>query len=322
MRDLLVRMGMPFRFTSRAHPSARNLRRLRRAPDAPPGRRSDHGDRLGSSVRELAAVLRLDPTTSTSPRSFDLCVVGAGPSGFATAVYGASEGLRPWCSRRRRSGAKRYELDDPQLPRLSTGHLGYAAGPRARLQAPRFGTRFVTGWDATGLTPSLPGEPHVVHTDGGDLRARSVVIATGASYRRLGRSGDRRADGPRRVFSRQPMTAAREMVAWTSWSSAVETRPARPPCICARFARTVTIAVRRDGLGETMSRYLIDEIDWNDRVECNMLRGHRRWRGGALGMDRRSRHPRGDVVPATAKGCSCCWEQSPAAVAAAGGRAG
>ena len=57
---------------------------------------------------------------------------------------------------------------------------------RARNQALRFGTRFFTGWEVTGLEPGADGEPHVLRTEGGDVRARAVVIATGVAYRKLG----------------------------------------------------------------------------------------------------------------------------------------
>ena len=164
------------------------------------------------------------------------------------------------------------------------GISGMRLAQRARFQATRFGTQFITGWDVAGLTPSLAGEPHLVHTEGGDLRARSVVVATGASYRKLGVSGDRGVDGQRCfLWQRDDGGAARWMVS-TSWSSAVETRPARPPCTSPRFAKTVTIAVRRDGLGATMSRYLIDEIDYNGASSvqtcCEVIDG-----GGAARLE-------------------------------------
>ena len=66
------------------------------------------------------------------------------------------------------------------------GISGMRLAQRARNQAIRFGTRFFTGWEVDGLEPGDDGRPHVVHTDGGDVRARAVVIATGVAYRKLG----------------------------------------------------------------------------------------------------------------------------------------
>ena len=65
------------------------------------------------------------------------------------------------------------------------GISGMRLAQRARNQAIRFGTRFFTGWEVTDVTPGDGERPHVVHTDGGDVRARAVVIATGVAYRKL-----------------------------------------------------------------------------------------------------------------------------------------
>ena len=66
------------------------------------------------------------------------------------------------------------------------GISGMRLAQRARGQALRFGTRFFTGWPATGISRCADGDHHVVHTDGGDVHARTVLVATGVDYRRLG----------------------------------------------------------------------------------------------------------------------------------------
>ena len=106
-----------------------------------------------------------------------------------------------------------------------------AVGQRARTQTIRFGTRFVTGWPATGLTLGTAGSPHTVHTDGGDLRARSVVVAAGVDYQRLGVEAidDLVGNG---VNYGAAMTMARDVEAPTSSSSAGATQPVRRPCTC------------------------------------------------------------------------------------------
>ena len=66
------------------------------------------------------------------------------------------------------------------------GISGMRLAQRARNQALRFGTHFFTGWEVTRSSRVPTGEPHVLRTDGGDVRARSVVISNGVAYRKLG----------------------------------------------------------------------------------------------------------------------------------------
>ena len=74
-------------------------------------------------------------------------------------------------------------------------YLGFHAGSPAcdwhseAEQALWFGAEFIVGWDVTGLTLADGEAPHLAHTDGGDVHARAVVIATGAAYRKLNVAG-------------------------------------------------------------------------------------------------------------------------------------
>src|SRR6201999_2835781 len=117
----------------------------------------------------------------------DLAVVGAGPAGLAAAVYGASEGLSTVVLEAEAIGGQagtssmiRNYLGFPR------GISGMRLAQRARNQALRFGTRFFTGWEVNKLEPGKAGEPHTVCTDGGDVRARTVLISSGVAYRKLG----------------------------------------------------------------------------------------------------------------------------------------
>ncbi len=278
IRDLLVRIGMPFR----VHP-----------PDSDTGRAiiAEYGgppalplvDVLSrglipvTSVREVASAFYGRPDEIDEDTVFDLCIVGAGPAGLAAAVYGASEGLTSVVLEAEAIGGQ------AGMSSMIRNYLGFPRGisgmrlaQRARLQATRFGTRFIAGWDATGLTPSTGERPHVVHTAGGDLRARAVVIASGAAYRKLG-IADLEALTGRGVYYGSAMTAAREMDGADVVVVGGGNSAGQAALHLARFARTVTIVVRRDGLAATMSRYLIDEIEANDRIElrtcCTVVDG-------------------------------------------------
>lgn len=285
LRDLLVRMGMPHR----VHPPESAVgQELIAAYDGPATLPLVDVLTWGvisvGSTRELAAALSGRPDEIDEDTVFDLCIVGAGPSGLAAAVYGASEGLTTVVLEAEAVGGQagtssmiRNYLGFPR------GISGMRLAQRARFQAMRFGTRFITGRDGAGLTPSRGGEPHLVHTEGGDLRARAVVIATGAAYRKLGIPGIEALTG-RGVFYGSAMTAAREMEGLDVVVVGGGNSAGQAALHLARFAKTVTIAVRRDGLDATMSRYLIDEIDYNQRIEvqacCEVIDG-----GGAARLE-------------------------------------
>jgi thioredoxin reductase (NADPH) len=145
------------------------------------------------------------------------------------------------------------------------GISGMRLAQRARNQAIRFGTRFFTGWPVTSLEPGTDAGPHVLHTDGGDVRARAVVVAAGVTYRKLRVPGIEALVGLG-VFYGSAMTAAREMEGSDVVVVGGGNSAGQAAIHLARFARSVTILVRREGLAATMSQYLIGEIAYNPRI--------------------------------------------------------
>ena len=124
------------------------------------------------------------------------------------------------------------------------GISGMRLAQRARNQAIRFGTRFFTGWEVTALEPGADGAPTCVRTDGGDVQARAVVIATGVAYRKLGVEAIESLVGLG-VHYGGAMTRPARSRATTSWSSAAATPPARRPSTSPASPKSVTIMVRR-----------------------------------------------------------------------------
>jgi thioredoxin reductase (NADPH) len=219
-----------------------------------------------ASVRELAVRLYGRPDEIAVDEVVDLVVVGAGPAGLAASVYASSEGLATVCLEAEAIGGQagtssmiRNYLGFPR------GISGMRLASRARGQALRFGTRFFTGWPATALTPGSSGEPHLVHTDGGDVRARAVLVSTGVDYRRLGIASIEALVG-RGVHYGAAMAAARELAGEDVVVVGGGNSAGQAAVHAARFARSVTIVVRRPDLSATMSAYLLHEIEWNPRV--------------------------------------------------------
>jgi thioredoxin reductase (NADPH) len=266
IRDFLDRMGMPHQlYLPDSEVGAAILGRYDGERRWPVVESPYHDPWAPASVREVAAIIYGRPDGVTVDSLVDLCIVGAGPAGLAAAVYGASEGLSTVVIESEAIGGQagtssmiRNYLGFPR------GISGMRLAQRARNQAIRFGAKFFTGWEVGGI--EVEDDHHVVRTDGGDVRARAVVISSGVAYRKLRAPGIDELTG-RGVFYGSAMTAAREMEGYDVIVVGGGNSAGQAAIHLARFAKSVTIMVRRHGLGETMSQYLINEIEWNPRVE-------------------------------------------------------
>ena len=241
--------------------------------------------------------------------------MGAGPAGLAAAVYGASEGLDTVVVEAEAIGGQagtssmiRNYLGFPR------GISGMRLAQRARNQAIRFGTRFFTGWEVTSFGPCEHGDHHVVRTDGGEIHARTVVVATGVPYRKLGVESVESLVGQGVAYG-SAMSAAREAEGQDVVVVGGGNSAGQAAIHLSRFARSVTILVRRPGLEETMSQYLVGEIAFNARIVGPRLHGDlRRRRRRPAGVARRARHRRPAASSGSPpEGCSCCSAPSPTA---------
>ena len=220
-----------------------------------------------TSAADVAAEIYGRPDELPDGTVLDLVIVGAGPAGLAAAVYGASEGLRTMAVE---SDAVGGQAGTSSMIRnylgFERGISGMRLAQRALSQAMRFGSWFYVGSAATGITVAAEaGQPHVVHTQRGDLAARSVVLATGVTYRRL-EVADIEALVGQGVYYGSAVSAARELQSGKAIVVGGGNSAGQSALHLARFAESVTIVVRRPGLAETMSQYLIDEISANPRV--------------------------------------------------------
>jgi thioredoxin reductase (NADPH) len=267
IRDFVDRMGMPARTY---HPDSEVGRavvsRVTGEVRFPVVEAMNRGPVCAASVHDVAISIYGTPADIDVDTVVDLAIVGGGPAGLAAAVYAASEGLNTVVLEAEAIGGQagtssmiRNYLGFPR------GISGMRLAQRARNQAIRFGARFFTGWPVTGLDPGTGGAPHVVRTDGGSVLARAVVVSSGVSYRKLRVDPLERLVGMG-VFYGAAMTAAREMEGLDVYVVGGGNSAGQAAVHLSRFAASVTILVRRPGLTETMSRYLVDEIAYNPRI--------------------------------------------------------
>jgi len=219
------------------------------------------------TTRELADALGLRTTTEST--LYDLVVVGAGPAGLAAAVYGASEGLTTAVIERDAPGGQAS-----QSARIEN-YLGFPNGlsgeelsRRATTQARRLGAEMVFTRSVEGLEQR--GSVHAVRFgDGTEIEARAVIIATGVSYRLLAADGLRDLTG-RGVFygasaSDAPATKDDDVYIVGAANSA-----GQAALHLARYARRVVMLVRADGLGKSMSQYLIERIEACPNIDVRL----------------------------------------------------
>jgi thioredoxin reductase (NADPH) len=206
-------------------------------------------------------------STSLDGRSsFDVVVVGAGPAGLAAAVYASSEGLDTLVVERESIGGQAGSSS------LIRNYLGFARGvsgselaQRAFQQAWIFGARFLHAREVTALRPS--GGRHVLTlSDGSEATAGAVVLATGISYRRLRIPGLERLVGTG-VFYGASVSEARAHFGQDVYVVGGGNSAGQAALHLSRYAGRVTVLVRRDSLVETMSSYLIEQIEAADNVE-------------------------------------------------------
>jgi thioredoxin reductase (NADPH) len=195
----------------------------------------------------------------------DLVIVGAGPAGLAAAVYGASEGLDVLVLESNMPGGQAGSSSRIEnYLGFPTGISGLELTGRAYAQALKFGAHVMIAKGATRL--ACGGQRYAVEIDGGpQIRARAVIIATGAEYRRLALDNLSSFEGAGVYYGATPMEAqlcvGENVVVVGGGNSA-----GQAAVFLAQTARSVQILVRGPGLAETMSRYLIRRIEENPAI--------------------------------------------------------
>jgi thioredoxin reductase (NADPH) len=220
------------------------------------------------SNSEVAEALHLR-TATASEDLCDIVVVGGGPAGLGTAVYGASEGLSTVMVDSVAIGGQASTSSRIE------NYLGFPAGisgsdlaARAAVQASRFGARSAVPDTASAL--SFEDGHHVVELGRGErLRARTVVLATGASYRRLNVERLEEFEGAGVYYAatqvEAQMCSGNPVVVVGGANSA-----GQAAVFLARHVSRVDLVVRGGDLAAGMSRYLVDQVEASPRIEVNL----------------------------------------------------
>jgi thioredoxin reductase (NADPH) len=199
-------------------------------------------------------------------RTYDAAVIGAGPAGLSTAVYAASEGLSVIVFDARAFGGQAAaSARIENYLGFPTGISGQALAGRAFVQAQKFGAEMVIPAEVRRL--NCADAPLTLEfSDASRVTAKSVVVATGARYRRPAVEGLERFEGRGVWYWASPIEARlcreEEVVLVGGGNSACQAA-----VFLSGFASKIWMLVRGDGLAESASRYLIDRIDAMHNIE-------------------------------------------------------
>ena len=264
-RDFLARNSVPYRWYSVDEPEGQRLLDAAgaAAENVPLLITPDGAVLRNPSDTEIAAAVGL--STEPAKDFYDLIVVGAGPAGLGAAVYGASEGLRTVLVERQATGGQAG-----QSSRIEN-YLGFPDGvsgaqltDRARRQAQKFGAEVLSTREVIGL--QARGSARVVcFGDGTELAAHAIILATGVSYRTLDAPGIAALTG-RGVYYGSAMTQGPSCAGEDVYIVGGANSAGQAAVFFSRYARTVTVLVRGASLHNSMSHYLIKQLEAIDNI--------------------------------------------------------
>lgn len=268
LREFLARHRVPFRFHDTATPDGRQALQaiVGEAMPALPLLVTDEGERLEQPTpADIASHLHLQ--TRAELARYHLVVVGAGPAGLTSSVYGASEGLRTLLVDRDAPGGQ------AGLSARIENYLGFPAGlsgrdlaNRAVAQARKFNVEIVSPQAVTGMR--VEHEYKVLTlSDGSEVQADAVVLAMGVQWRKLSDVDGLDAFTGAGVYYGASMAEARTCQDETVYIVGGANSAGQAALNFAEFARKVVMLVRGRDLSASMSEYLIQNIGQRDNIE-------------------------------------------------------
>ena len=267
LREFLTRNRVPYQWMDLDgdEEAEKLLRALRVKPAETPVVVGGRDVLRNPTNARLAEMLGLG-SRGTPPSMCDLVIVGGGPGGLAAALYGASEGLDTQAIDAvafggQASTSARIE----NYLGFPTGISGSELAERAELQARRLGARLVVPAPAVGLEQH-DGHFAIELADGSVVNGRTVIVATGAQYRKLDLPDLERYEGLGVYY------AATQAEAQLCYGDPVVivgggNSAGQAAMFMSRDAASCRLMIRGEDLSSSMSRYLIDELERRERVE-------------------------------------------------------
>ena len=207
-------------------------------------------------------------TATARERFYDLAIVGAGPGGLASAVYGGSEGLRTVLIEREAPGGQPAPAARSKLPGVPAGVSGAELTRRAVTQARKFGVEILTPQEATALRVEGPYK-HLRLSDGSEISCHVLMLAMGVSWNRLAASGANRLTGSG-VYYGAAVTEALNAKGQTVYMVGGGNSAGQAAMYFKDFADRVVLVVRGNSLGAKMSHYLVNRIESTDNIEVRL----------------------------------------------------
>lgn len=267
LKEFLARNAVPFRHLDvRSEAGARLLEAAQRSADPadlPVVLLADGEVLVRPSLPQLAD--RVGLSTTAGHPFYDLVVIGGGPAGLGSAVYGSSEGLNTLLVERTATGGQAG-----QSSRIEN-YLGFPSGlsgadlaQRARSQALRFGVEILTAVEAVGIEEH--GDGRVVRfADGSAVTALAVVLATGVSYTRMQEPVD--AFAGRGLYYGAAAHEALNCKDQDVYVVGGANSAGQAALFFTRYARRVVVLVRGADLRTGMSEYLVNRIEAEPGIE-------------------------------------------------------
>ncbi len=268
LREVLGRCALPHAFLPAGSPQGKEL--ITKAGDeaALPLVVFPNGTALSDpSNIELASAA--GATIDPNRRDFDVVIIGAGPAGLSAAVYGASEGFRTLVVDNGGIGGQATSSS------LIRNYLGFPRGISGRLLAERayeqawiFGAKFAFMHHA--ISVRREGERLYVRlSDGGEVNARAVVLAAGATYRRIG-VAEIEAKVGAGVFYSGPASEAPAMAEREVYVVGGANSAGQAALHLAEYANRVTLVIRAESLDIGMSHYLARQVEGTANLDVRL----------------------------------------------------
>lgn len=219
---------------------------------------------LESAPAQVAQKVGLRTRAQTN--FYDLAIVGGGPAGLAAAVYGASEGLKTVMVEREAPGGQAgMSSRIENYLGFPTGLSGGDLARRAVVQAQRFNVEILAPQECVGIR--VEGSYRILKlADGGEISCHALMIATGVQWRRLEAPGVDRLQGAGIYYgggATEALSCRNEIVYVVGGANSA----GQAAMNFARYAERVVILVRGNSLSNTMSQYLIDQIQKTPNIQ-------------------------------------------------------